>query len=85
MIHLFSQNGLQIAVDVNTGNIFLFDEMTAKILATSPDRPPTLEEAQAELAGSCPEGVDEAAPRRSLCRAADPHRPKDALFTRIHR
>lgn len=56
MIHLFSQNGLQIAVDVNTGNIFLFDEMTAKILANFPDRPPTLEEARAELAGSCPEG-----------------------------
>ena len=61
MIHLLSQNGLQIAVDVNTGNIFLFDEMTAKILANFPDRPPTLEEARAELAGSCPEGVDEAA------------------------
>ena len=60
MIHLFSQNGLQIALDVNTGNIFLFDEITAKMLANFPDRPPTLEEARAQLANLYPQGISEA-------------------------
>jgi uncharacterized protein len=60
MIHVFSQNGLQIAVDVYTGNIFLFDEITAKMLANFPDRPPTLEEARAQLAVFYPQGIPEA-------------------------
>ena len=59
MIHLFSQNGMEIALDVNTGNIFLFDEITARMLADFPDRPPTLAEARAQLAKAYPEGINE--------------------------
>jgi uncharacterized protein len=65
MIHVFSQNGRQIALDVNTGNIFLFDEITASMLANFPDRPPTLEEARAQLAVAYPEGIPEATLRQA--------------------
>lgn len=57
MIHVFFQNGQHIALDVNTGNIFLLDEITGKMLESFPHRPPTLAEAAAQLADLYPENT----------------------------
>ena len=58
MIHSFPKTAWK-SPDVNTGNIFLFDEITAGCWRISPDRPPTLAEARAQLAKAYPEGINE--------------------------
>lgn len=52
MVHVFLQNELYIALDVNSGNIYLLDEITGKMLEGFPDAPPTLEEVRNKLQGS---------------------------------
>jgi len=52
MVHVFVQNGLHIALDVNSGNIYLLDEISGKMLEGFPDAPPTWEQSCQKLQNS---------------------------------
>ncbi|MBR5942392.1 MAG: thioether cross-link-forming SCIFF peptide maturase, partial [Clostridia bacterium] len=49
MVHTFRQNGINIALDVESGAVHLPDDVSFAVLAAFPDKLPTADEAVAAL------------------------------------